>query len=80
MKELNAFKALKDPSHRGTCRRLVNLIGKRFGLGQGLRDAAYPLDTCQVQLLHVRLTIHSIVGHIDIGLFPHFPPSASWPH
>jgi hypothetical protein len=39
MKKLNAFKALKDPSHRGTCRRLVNLIGKRFGLGQGLRDA-----------------------------------------
>jgi hypothetical protein len=50
MKELNAFKALKDPSHRGTCLRLVNLIGKRFGIGQGLRDAAYPLDTCQVQL------------------------------
>ena len=48
---------------------LAPLLEKRFGLGQGLRDAADLLDTCQVQLLHVSLTVHSIVGHRDIRLF-----------
>jgi|GEM_PF-3677729 len=35
MEQLNAFKALKDPTHRRTCRRFVYLVGDGLlGLSQ----------------------------------------------